>query len=671
MRNLSVPPLLAALVLLVATTVFLRAEEDPGALFMQAYSEFRAAESLEKEGRGGDALAKYRFCVSLLEQIGQKFPTYSPVVIEFRLGKSREAIARVEGSMNARGNLPPLPSSIAPDVEPPIVSHAPSRFPSPSFRLPTASGRTANPRQPLSATVGDLAIGRGVAPGIARELEVLRSQLRDSERRASELERQVLQERAEKQSAYKELDLTKVQVVELKSRLAQTGQQLRDLEMSHEALANEKAADARRVAELEQNLDEVRAELEVVEEVNSELFAKVEKAAEFIEASEAIRKQLLAERKELAAEIAGGADATTKKLRSELDRLVEENRKFKEQITGIPSIEERNADLATRLAEAEKHAESLAEERDAGRVIEEGLRKEVEQLGGSIAALQQEIKAGRDRVAELERQFEETSAATTAATGAMASENALLKEIVQRQLREQARRQQARKLVAEEMEKLQVRSDTLLGRLDALASAEVVLTPAEEKLLRKPEVALSASGTGNSFEVSVAQMEKRDDLADAAASEDETPGASNAAAVSGEGLATGRAPEGYLAALNAGIASHHSHNYGEAINAFRRALEIQPDEPSALTNLGISELRSGDVEAAKETLRKAVQANGATHLAHYFLGLALQQEGDIEGARHQARRSIELKPDYEPALELEEDLQAATPPRRPAAGSKP
>jgi Chromosome segregation ATPases len=670
MRNLSVPPLLAALVFLVAMPAFLRAEDDPGELFMQAYGEFRAAEKLETEGRGSDALTKYRFCASLLEQIGQKFPTYQPLVIQFRLGKSREAIARVEGALNSRSNLPPLPPSLESNAEPSLTAPSTVRPAAPSFRIPTRSGAGATPRALSSRGGGDLAIGRGASPSVARELEDLRSRLRDSERRASELERQVLQEKAEKQSAYKELDLTKVQVVELKSRLAQAGQRLRDLEISNEALANEKAAETHRVVELERDLDEVRAELEVVEESNSELFARLEKAAEFIEASEAIRKQLLADRKELAAEIAGGSDAATKKLRNEIDRLIEENRKFKEQVTGIPAIEQRNAELSARLADAEKRAEALEKERDAGRVVEEELRKEVGQLNGSIAALQDEIKAGRNRVAELERQFEETSAATTAATGAMASENALLKEILQRQIREQARRQQARKLVAEEMEKLQIRSGTLLEKLNVLAAAEVALTPAEEKLLRKPEVALSASGVGNSFELSVAKVKMEDDPLAEGGARDAHSASDDHALPNNDGV-DDEASEAYRAALNQGIASHHSHNYADAISAFRRALEIRPDAAAALTNLGISELRSGNVEAAKETLRKAVQANGATHLAHYFLGLALQQEGDIEGAIRQARRSIELKPDYEPALELEEDLQAATPPQRPAAGAKP
>lgn len=679
MRKLSVPPLLAALLLMAAALSTLRAEEDPGALFMQAYGEFRTAEKLETEGRGGDALAKYRFCVTLLEQIGQKFPDYSPVVIEFRLGKSREAIARVEGSMSPAGNLPPLPGVIATDSreELPAVAQPSVQRRIPSFRIPVPSqpgGGTAPTPRP-SYTGDEPAIGRGAGQALMREVEILRGRLQESERRAIELERQVLQEKAEKQSAYRDLDLTKVQVVELKSRLAQAGQRLSDLEMSNEALTSEKAVDAQRMAELEHNLEEVRADLEVAEEYNSELFAKVEKAAEFIEASEAIRTQLLDERKKLADEIAAGGGANEKTLKTELDRLVAENDKFKEQVTGISVIEEQNKDLASRLAEAEKRAEALQGERDAGREIEAGLRAEVEQLSGSIAALQAEIKGGSERVADLERQFEETSAATTAATGAMASENALLKEIVARQLREQARRQQARKLIAEEMEKLQIRSETLIEQLDAIANAETTLTSAEQKLLREPEVAVSASGNGSAFEFIVAKPESDDDLPGDLA--EKVAEAEDAARQSDHAKArliyqdiARRAPESFAAALKLGIASHHMQNYEEAIEAFRRALAIKPGEPSALTNLGIAELRSGDVDAAKQALEKAVAADDESHLSHYFLGLALQQEGDLDGAMRQARRSIELKSDYEPALELEQDLQTVSPPRA-ASGARP
>ena len=712
MRLRSVPPLLASLGFILSVPL-LRAEDDPGSAFLQAYQEYQTAAKLEANGKLDDAMRKYRFCAGLLEQLQKQDPEFQPVVIDYRLKKSRESIARVQ-SLTA-----PEPSaSVAESAPvPPPSRPAPPPRPSqllldvPAYRLPVPGGgstaqQSAPSTQPTTdfalSTPGDEVIGRGALAELKKQLRAMQFRLDAEKQENASLRDQLLGSKANEQSALVERDRTKAQIVDIQSQLAQTRQALDDAQQESDRLSKDKAADEKRIAGLESDLEAAHADLEVANEYNGELFAKLENASKFIAADEKIRQQLLAERKDLSGRIAAGAgdaaaaekaraealarnDSLTKKLAdaekakvSALTRLdsvekqladaakardasLARNGLLVKQVNDSEKQQAANRDLQVKLADTEKKLAELTKSQAERGSVETDLRSQLATVNQTLSSLRTQLDSGRSRIAELEKQLADTSSAAASATGAMARENALLKSLVSRELEEQAKRQQARKLVEEEMEKLQVRSTTLLGKLDAMAGSEVTLTPEERKLL--PQAAATLAPRSD-FVFVVPQKKPDSDLpADLVARAQEANTLSqqsrfDEARVIYEEIAR-KAPQSYFAAVNLGIVQRQLGDYAQAAITFQRALELKPGDAYLLTNLGSAQYRGGDLAAAIATLRKAIAADDSNYLAHYLLGTALNDSGEREAARREIERTLAIKPDYLPAAQLSSELDKA------------
>jgi tetratricopeptide (TPR) repeat protein len=723
MRLWSVPPLLV-LVGFFLTAPMLRAGNDPGGDFLQAYQAYQVAAKLEVNGKLDDALSKYRFCASLLEQIQKENPDFNPPVIEFRLKKSRESIVRVQ-SLATPAPVAARPESASTPAPPPVPVQRPLQvllLDVPEYRIPVPGAPAASrgseespaPRDFGQVAGADDVVGRGKLAEVLRKMRALQFRLDAEKQENSSLRDQLLQYKANEQSALTERDRTKVRVVELEAQLSQAQQTLDDTQHENDRLLREKATDGKRIAGLESDLTAARADLEVANEYNGELFAKLEKAAQFIEVDEGIRKQLLAERKELSGRLASGAGQVADADKARVDalasrdslakKLAESEKEKTAALTRLDAVEKqltesskardaalaRNGllvkqladsakqqsaahDIQARLEETEKKLADLAEKDSERAKVEGDLRQQLDTANQSLASLRTQLDAGRGRIAELEKQLTDTSRAAATATGAMARENTLLKSLISRELEEQAKRQQARKLVEEEMEKLKVRSTALLGKLDALGSAEVTLTPEERKVLPRAAAVLKPQ---SDFVFVVPQKKPESDLP-----ADLVSRAREANALSQEGrfdeartiyeeLAR-KAPKSYFAAVNLGIVQRQLGDYAQAAEAFQRALDLQPNDAYALTNLGSAQYRGGDLSAAIATLRKAVSADGDNYLTHYLLGTALNDNGERDAARREIERTLTLKPDYLPAVQLGSEIDKADLSSAKTSGSAP
>ena len=91
-----------------------------------------------------------------------------------------------------------------------------------------------------------------------------------------------------------------------------------------------------------------------------------------------------------------------------------------------------------------------------------------------------------------------------------------------------------------------------------------------------------------------------------------------------------------------GVVMLHARQYGQAITALHRVLELAPQLPEAHVNMGFALLGSGKARAARNffdgaTALKADQAN-----AYYGLALAWEAEGDLEMAMGAMRSYLHL-----------------------------
>ena len=94
-------------------------------------------------------------------------------------------------------------------------------------------------------------------------------------------------------------------------------------------------------------------------------------------------------------------------------------------------------------------------------------------------------------------------------------------------------------------------------------------------------------------------------------------------------LADENDPEGWY---NLGTILARRGAYGDAADAFRRALAVDPSMGPARHNLGVALVRAGKLDEAIVVLRESVAAEPSSEGAIYTLGVALLTAGDRAGA---------------------------------------
>lgn len=97
-----------------------------------------------------------------------------------------------------------------------------------------------------------------------------------------------------------------------------------------------------------------------------------------------------------------------------------------------------------------------------------------------------------------------------------------------------------------------------------------------------------------------------------------------------------------------------------AEGAYRRSLDLSPDQEPVLYNLGIALLAGGRVETAIDVLERARALDPTRAETHNNLGIARLRSGDRAGAREAFRAALEVSPTHETARQnlarlMEED----------------
>jgi tetratricopeptide (TPR) repeat protein len=107
-------------------------------------------------------------------------------------------------------------------------------------------------------------------------------------------------------------------------------------------------------------------------------------------------------------------------------------------------------------------------------------------------------------------------------------------------------------------------------------------------------------------------------------------------------------------------------NRDAAAEAFRRASELDPENPWPLNNLGYLYLVTGGQDEARAPLERAVEIDPEHATAWSNLALALEHAGELEHALHAARRAEALSPDSARRAATAERLAALAPPAAPS-----
>jgi tetratricopeptide (TPR) repeat protein len=109
-------------------------------------------------------------------------------------------------------------------------------------------------------------------------------------------------------------------------------------------------------------------------------------------------------------------------------------------------------------------------------------------------------------------------------------------------------------------------------------------------------------------------------------------------------------PDCWMAHINLGIYLHDRGHAEEAIENYRQAIQLNPNNPEALNDLGNALAAQGRLDEAIENYRKAIQLNPDYRDALNDLGNALAAQGRFDEAIKNYYKVIQLNPDFSTAL---------------------
>jgi tetratricopeptide (TPR) repeat protein len=693
-----------ALGVLLATSGTFRAtaQDDPAREYFSAYQEFQRAERLEREGRNADAIAKFRYVATQLSQIKEQAPDWQPLVIDFRLTKTKEAIVRLEGSLDDPTLGPPPDLAMAGESEDALPPVRPVGRDT-GLAAPSISISPVQDDAPPAVEPVEPSLESSSSEPAGDDAQKLRDQLAAEQSRNEKLQSQMQQGEAELSAASMELEKTKVMVVDLTTKL-------RQLEESGGASSDSSAAAKEELEKLTAAAKELEEALAAANTEKEELTGKIAESAKQVEEmtartekAEARAAELEAERETLAtARDQAVKDAETSKaevqtlttrvteLEEERTQLIAARDTAQQEAAEAKSALEKSADLIEankqleeKLTAAAAQIEGMESDAASKQEVIAGLNSDLDKVRAELTLAQTKLKDDRERFDQLQlandqllKQYDEVTGAlaavklgdvTAAEAKLIQQENEVLRGIIMRQIKEQARREQAYRLAQEEMERLEIRSDTLNDKINQLAKPTLELSAAEQEMLKRPVVTVlhestdkisatiemlkpseddaapqtaAASEDGTTAAPETAEQTASADAsaappADAAASSEPATapaaGTETAAAAAADSLGTEMTPE--VAALITEARDQFVRgNFAGAEELYQKFVELQPNNVVALANLGVSQFRQGKLTAAQLALEKALAVNPNDAFSLTTLGAVMIEQNRIEDA---------------------------------------
>ncbi|NDE84698.1 MAG: tetratricopeptide repeat protein [Verrucomicrobia bacterium] len=366
-----------------------------------------------------------------------------------------------------------------------------------------------------------------------------------------------------------------------------------------------------------------------------------------------------------------------KQAKNDLEQAVAEKRQLKERLAASPTpdanmakLQDENTSLRQKLTATEESLKKAAGGELSGEMT--SLRGQVDSLEKKLAeanARSTELTRANDdykkQIASLTTQLQ--SAGTVGKSDStLAKENAMLRSILDRQLKEQARREAARRLVLDEFKNLAVSTEALKTQMEVLSSPLVSLTNEEQDMLKvsapslvAPEPAVPSSTSGNtptlskdaekpaspeSFSEKPRIPEEFKDVAAKATSLYNEKKFDEAATAYEQILA--KYPQSIYALSNLGVVRFQQQKYPEAEKPLREAIRVAPNDAFSHSVLGIVLVQQEKYDDAIQVLSRAVALDPNDAKTRNYLGISSSRKGLQEAAEQECRKAIELDDSY-------------------------
>ena len=367
--------------------------------------------------------------------------------------------------------------------------------------------------------------------------------------------------------------------------------------------------------------------------------------------------------------------------KSDLDSAVSDKKQLQEKLSAVPlapsadanltKLQDENSALRTKLTSAEDSLKKAAGGEIAGEMSSlrgqvDALEKKLAEANGKSAELTRANEDYKKQISSLTAQLQQTGAAGKS-DGALAKENTMLRGILDRQLKEQARREAARRLVLDEFKNLAVSTEALKTQMEVLSSPLVALTNDEESMLKvsapslvaaEPAAPLAAAAPGTATLASPAEKpvspesfsekpripeEFKETAAKATALYNEKKFDESAAAY--EQILV-KYPQSIYALSNLGVVRFQQQKYPEAEKALREAIRVAPNDAFSHSVLGISLVQQEKYDDAIQVLSRAVALDPNDAKTRNYLGISSSRRGLQEAAEQECTKAIELDEGY-------------------------
>ncbi len=613
------------------------AQFDPSDVYFQAYLAARAAEAQEKDEDFIAALENLAQADKLLNSISSLYTQWKPEMVAGRVAKTREAITRVrpkadEQRQKEQGVIAELEGGTRNPVQP--APPSPALPPNILQADPLAAKRLREHDAEVARLRKDLNDSMTPPAEVARQADRVKH---------LETQREVLKQQLKAAEATAETFRARLAKAPVESEVSALNQRLQRLEQEHEAMTmalrqsrEEHTQTLARAAILEADLKiksqqaaDLQRDLKVQRDATNTTVAGMrQQLAELQTALTQKSQALSAAHLQIAGlklELEQSHDAFTQ-LRSEHEALVAQRDQMQALLKlnedgRIQQLIEQNMNYAKKVREADEKLTTLSNDNNATKDELEKAKRDVVVAKVEINRLNQLRRAQDQRLAELEGRLRlEQGALAAGQASADPAEVALLRNLIKRQLRSQERMRQASKILVEAAKQLGSKDETVTGAIALLEGGDIPLTPEEQSL-----------------------------VADRADAEFISPLAQDPDRIAQSNLQLGKNIASYDRAATKAFASER---LLPARELFQLILEDNPGHVSSLCKLGVVNLRLNDASAASTTFRRAVELDPNNPYAHRMLGFSLMNLGDLPGAEQSVRRSVDLAPDDAKNLNL-------------------
>ena len=371
-----------------------------------------------------------------------------------------------------------------------------------------------------------------------------------------------------------------------------------------------------------------------------------------------------------------------KQAKNDLEQALTEKKQLKEKLSASPApdanvakLQEENAGLRQKLTATEESLKKAAGGELSGEMTSlrgqvDSLEKKLAEANARSAELTRATDDYKKQIASLTTQLQATGSAGKS-DSTLAKENAMLRSILDRQLKEQARREAARRLVLDEFKNLAVSTEALKTQMEVLSSPLVSLSNEEQDMLKvsapslvtpapaAPAAPAPSSSTSNtptlskdaekpaspeSFSEKPRIPDEFKDVAAKATSLYNEKKFDEAATAYEQILA--KYPQSIYALSNLGVVRFQQQKYSEAEKPLREAIRVAPNDAFSHSVLGIVLVQQEKYDDAIQVLSRAVALDPNDAKTRNYLGISSSRKGLQEAAEQECRKAIELDDSY-------------------------